>query len=92
VEAKTREDLTARLRKIEGQIRGIERMIEQDKYCIDVLTQVSAAVSALEKVGLRLVGNHVRTCVRDAVSAPGGDSGEHHIQELVDSLERFLKA
>lgn len=92
MDTKTRDDLTARLRRIEGQIRGIERMIEQDTYCMDVLTQVSAAVSALEKVGLRLVGNHMRTCVRDAVTTPGGDAGEHHIQELVDSLERFLKA
>ncbi|MGH2830744.1 MAG: metal-sensitive transcriptional regulator [Actinomycetota bacterium] len=88
----TKEDLSARLRRIEGQIRGIQRMIDQDKYCIDVITQVSAAVSALEKVGLRLVGNHIRTCVRDAVTAPQGDAGDHHIEELVGSLERFLKA
>lgn len=92
VDAATKDDLAARLRRIEGQVRGIARMIEQDKYCIDVLTQVSAAVSALEKVGLRVVGTHIRTCVRDAVAAPGGDAGEHHISELVDSLERFLKA
>lgn len=92
METATRDELTARLKRVEGQIRGIERMIEQDKYCIDVLTQITAAVSALEKVGLRLVGNHMRTCVRDAVTKPGGDAGEAHIQELVGSLERFLKA
>lgn len=88
----TRRDLTARLKRIEGQVRGIARMIDEDQYCIDVLTQVGAAVSALDKVGLKLVGSHMRSCVRDAITAPDGDAGEHHIEELVGSLERFLKA
>ena len=92
MDAQTKDDLTARLRRIEGQIRGVTRMIEDDKYCIDVLTQVSAAVSALEKVGLKVVGTHMRTCVRDAMTEPDGDAGERRIQELVVSLERFLKA
>lgn len=92
MDAATKDELANRLRRIEGQVRGIARMIEEDKYCIDVLTQVSAAVAALDKVGLKVVGSHMRTCVRDAVTAPGGDAGEAHIQELVDSLERFLKA
>ncbi|HVL91358.1 MAG TPA: metal-sensitive transcriptional regulator [Actinomycetota bacterium] len=92
METETKDELANRLRRIEGQVRGIARMIQEDKYCIDVLTQVSAAVAALDKVGLKVVGSHMRTCVRDAVAAPGGDAGEAHIQELVDSLERFLKA
>lgn len=92
MDAATKDELQTRLRRVEGQVRGIARMIEEDKYCIDVLTQVSAAVSALDKVGLKVVGSHMRTCVRDAVTAPGGDAGEAHITELVDSLERFLKA
>lgn len=92
MDAATKDDLAARLRRIEGQVRGISRMLEEDKYCIDVLTQVSAAVSALEKVGLKMVGSHMRTCVRDAMTAPKGDAGDHHIDELIGSLERFLKA
>lgn len=88
----TKADLTSRLKRIEGQIRGLAKMVEQDKYCIDVLTQVSASVAALEKVGVRLVGNHMRTCVREAITAPDGDAGEQHIQALVESLERFIKA
>lgn len=67
-------------------------MVEDDTYCIDVLTQVSAAVSALEKVGLKVVSEHIRGCVRDAVQAPDPDEGEHHVTELVGALERFLKA
>jgi DNA-binding FrmR family transcriptional regulator len=88
----TRNDLLARLRRIEGQVRGIHRMVEQDTYCIDILTQVSAAVSALDKVGLKVVANHVQTCVREAVSAPEPEAGRRHVEELVDALERFLKA
>ncbi|MHB8510749.1 MAG: metal-sensitive transcriptional regulator [Actinomycetota bacterium] len=88
----TRRDVLSRLKRIEGQIRGLSRMVEDDKYCIDVLTQVSAAVAALEKVGLKMVNNHMRTCVRDAITQPGGDAGDRHIDELVSSLERFIKA
>ena len=89
---KSKDELLARLRRVEGQVRGIARMVEEDTYCIDVLTQVSAAVSALEKVGVKVVSDHIRGCVRDAVQAPDGDSGEQHIAELVGALERFLKA
>jgi CsoR family transcriptional regulator, copper-sensing transcriptional repressor len=88
---KSKDELLARLRRVEGQIRGIARMIEDDTYCIDVLTQVSAAVSALEKVGLKVVSEHIRGCVRDAVASEG-DAGEHHVTELIGALERFLKA
>lgn len=88
---KSRDELLSRLRRIEGQVRGIARMVSDDTYCIDVLTQVSAAVSALEKVGLKVVSEHIRGCVRDAV-ATDGEAGEHHVTELVGALERFLKA
>lgn len=92
MDERTKTDLSARLRRVEGQVRGIARMVEEDKYCIDVLTQVSAAVSALEKVGLKLVGTHMRSCVRDALTTEDPTAGEERIEELVGSLERFLKA
>lgn len=86
--AEDKEELLKRLRRVEGQVRGIARMVEQDTYCVDVLTQISAAISALEKVGLHLLADHIRGCVTDAVSA--GD-GEPTVNELVGVVERFLK-
>lgn len=87
--AENKDQLLTRLRRVEGQVRGIARMVEEDAYCVDVLTQISAAVSALEKVGLNLLADHIRGCVKDAVSS--GD-GEPTVNELVGVVERFLKA
>lgn len=84
----TRADLLARLRRIEGQVRGIARMVEDDKYCVDILDQVTAATAALDKVGVGLLGNHVRGCVRDAVTTPTGDE---KVEELIGVISRFLK-
>lgn len=86
-----REQLLGRLRRIEGQVRGIARMVEQDAYCVDIVTQIQAAVSALEKVGLHLLAEHIRGCVRDALV--GGDAGESEekITELIAVLDRLLK-
>ncbi|MGH2705767.1 MAG: metal-sensitive transcriptional regulator [Actinomycetota bacterium] len=83
-----RDDLLARLRRIEGQVRGIQRMIETNSYCIDVLTQLSAVIKACEKVGLRVLEDHVRGCVADAIRS---DNGEEKIAELTRVLERFLQ-
>lgn len=85
--ASDRDELVSRLRKIEGQVRGIQRMVEQDAYCVDVLTQISAAVSAMEKVGLKLLREHVQGCVRDALQEGGGDE---KVDELVKVVERFI--
>jgi DNA-binding FrmR family transcriptional regulator len=89
--AGSRDDLLARLRRIEGQVRGIARMVEADEYCVDILTQIQAANAALERVGLRLMGDHIRGCVTDAVEA-GDAEGEAKIAELVSVIERFVKA
>ena len=75
-------DFTKRLRRVEGQIRGLQRMIDEDVYCIDILTQVAAATRALQGVGLGLLDAHMRHCVRDAVSSGGGD-GDEKIDEAV---------
>ena len=81
-----------RLRRIEGQIRGLQRMVEQDKYCIDILTQVSAATKALQSVAVGLLDEHLRHCVADAVAA--GDEVEtgRMIGEATNAIERLVKS
>ena len=86
--AADKDELIARLRRIEGQVRGIQRMLASDTYCVDVLTQVSAVVSGMEKVGLRLLRNHMRGCVADAFRSK--DKGEEKVEEVVKVVERFL--
>ncbi len=80
----------ARLRRIEGQVRGLQRMIEQDEYCIDVLTQIVAATKALQGVGLGLLDEHLRHCVRDAAAASESE-GDAKIAEAVQAVERLLR-
>ena len=87
--ASDRDEIVARLRKIEGQVRGIQRMVEQGAYCVDVLTQISAVVSGMEKVGLRLMSGHIRGCVRDAIGT-GGAEADEKMDELVKVVERFV--
>ena len=80
-----------RLRRIEGQVRGIARMIEGDKYCIDVLTQVSAATKALEAVALGLLDEHLRHCVTQA-AAEGGPVAEQKVAEASAAIARLVKS
>ncbi len=82
----------ARLRKIEGQVRGLERMVDQDAYCIDVLTQISAATRALQSVALGLLDEHLRHCVMGAVAAGGGEDGQAKLTEATRAIERLVKA
>lgn len=84
----TREDHLVRLRRIEGQARGLQRMIEEDAYCIDVLTQIASITKALQKVGLNLLDEHVRHCVVEAAAAGEGDAKVH---EAVDAVARMLR-
>lgn len=83
-------DLLNRLRKIEGQVRGLQRLVDEDRYCIDIITQVSAVQSALRRVAVRLLDDHLRHCVADSVSG-GGDAGKR-IDEATAAVERLLKA
>ncbi len=83
-----KEDLLARLRKIEGQIRGLQRMLEDDRYCIDVLTQVAAARQGLNRVGLTILERHLRGCVVDAIKT--GEE-ERAVKELNQVLLRFIR-
>jgi DNA-binding FrmR family transcriptional regulator len=80
-----------RLRRIEGQVRGLQRMVDEDAYCIDILTQVAAVRTALEQVALRVLDGHVRGCVADAVGRNGGEGGEEKLDELMAAVERFAK-
>jgi len=80
-----------RLRRIEGQVRGLQRMIEDDKYCIDILTQVSAATKALQAVALGLLEEHLSHCVAEAV-AEGGDSASEKVKEASDAIARLVRS
>jgi CsoR family transcriptional regulator, copper-sensing transcriptional repressor len=80
-----------RLRRVEGQVRGIAKMVEDDKYCIDVLTQVSAATKALEAVALGLLDEHLKHCVAQAV-ADGGQIADQKIAEASAAVARLVKS
>ncbi|MER7860219.1 transcriptional regulator [Amycolatopsis sp. WAC 04197] len=86
-----KDDYLTRLRRIEGQIRGLQRMVEEDKYCIDILTQVSAATKALQSVSLGLMDEHLRHCVSDAI-AKGGDEADEKIKEATDVIARLVRS
>ena len=89
--AEHKEDHLNRLRRIEGQIRGLQRMIENDSYCIDVLTQVSAAVRALQAVSLALLDEHLKHCVSEAISE-GGEAADAKIREASQAIARLVKS
>ena len=80
-----------RLRRIEGQVRGLQRMIEDDKYCIDILTQVAAATKALQSVALGLLEEHLSHCVTEAV-AEGGDSAAVKVREASEAIARLVRS
>ena len=81
----------ARLRRVEGQVRGLQRMVEDDKYCIDVLTQVSAVTSALQSVALGLLEDHLGHCVAQA-TAEGGDLAAEKVREASQAIARLVKS
>ena len=89
--AEDKDLLIKRLHRIEGQVRGIERMVEDDRYCIDILTQIAAVKTALEQVGARLLEDHVTHCVRDALASGDEQAAEEKSAELLDAVQRFLK-
>jgi DNA-binding FrmR family transcriptional regulator len=87
----SKDELSKRLRRIEGQARGIAQMVEDDRYCIDVLTQISAIRSALESVAIGLVDAHIRHCVADAV-VEGGPTADERMTEATAAIARLLKS
>ncbi|HVA60883.1 MAG TPA: metal-sensitive transcriptional regulator [Mycobacteriales bacterium] len=89
--SKDRDAVVKRLRRIEGQVRGLQRMVEEDAYCIDVLTQVSAATKALQAVALGLLDEHLEHCVARAVAA-GGPGATEKIREASAAIERLVRS
>jgi CsoR family transcriptional regulator, copper-sensing transcriptional repressor len=83
--------LTKRLHRIEGQVRGIERMVDEDRYCIDILTQVGAVKTALESLGLEILNDHVTHCVKDALASGDENTAVAKSEELLAAVERFAK-
>ncbi|WP_436499667.1 metal-sensitive transcriptional regulator [Actinokineospora sp. HUAS TT18] len=86
-----KDDYLKRLRRIEGQIRGLQRMIEGDEYCIDVLTQISAANKALQAVSLGLIDEHLKHCVAEAI-AQGGDIADEKVREASAAIARLVRS
>ena len=86
---KEKEQIMNRLKRIEGQVRGIQNMIENDRYCVDILVQISAINAAMKKVGMGILKNHTNHCVSNAIKDGNGDEA---IGELMKVFERFSKA
>ena len=86
-----KEALIKRLHRIEGQVRGLERMLEQDRYCIDVLTQISAVTTALESVAFRILDDHVNHCVSGALASGDADEAAAKSKELLEAVHRFTR-
>jgi DNA-binding FrmR family transcriptional regulator len=89
--AKHKDLLVKRLHRIEGQVRGIERMIEADRYCIDILTQIAAVSTALESLALRILDDHVRHCVADALGSGDEADAATKAEELLEAVQRFAR-
>jgi DNA-binding FrmR family transcriptional regulator len=86
-----KDDYLKRLRRVEGQVRGIAKMVDEDQYCIDILTQVSAATKALQSVALGLLGEHMGGCVVAAAQA-GGPEAEVKVKEATDAIARLVRS
>ena len=87
-----KENYAKRLRRIEGQVRGIAKMIDEDKYCIDILTQISAISSALDAVAVKVLNDHVEHCVAHAFASGDPDEAKTKSRELMEAVERFARA
>jgi DNA-binding FrmR family transcriptional regulator len=83
--------LVKRLHRIEGQVRGIEKMVDEDRYCTDILTQIAAVKTALEQVGAKLLEGHVNHCVRDAIASGDEADAAGKTTELLEAVQRFVK-
>ena len=84
--------MAKRLHRIEGQVRGIERMVEEDRYCIDVLTQISAVSKALDALALEVLDEHVRHCVAGAIASGDEGAAAAKAEELLAAVERYARA
>ena len=83
--------LVKRLHRIEGQVRGVEKMVADDRYCIDILTQISAVSTALESVAYKILDEHVNHCVAHALASGDEDNAETKTRELLEAVQRFAR-
>jgi CsoR family transcriptional regulator, copper-sensing transcriptional repressor len=83
-----KEKVLARLKRIEGQLRGIQRMVSEDKYCVDILVQISSVMGATQRVGYMVLEDHIKGCVKQAIV---DDKNGESVQELIDVIQRFSK-
>ncbi|HET8980684.1 MAG TPA: metal-sensitive transcriptional regulator [Solirubrobacteraceae bacterium] len=90
--AADKEALVKRLHRIEGQVRGIEKMVENDRYCIDIITQISAVTTALESVAFKILDEHVNHCVTGALASGDEEIAAQKSRELLDAVHRFTRA
>ena len=89
--AENKDAIIKRLHRIEGQVRGIERMLEEDRYCIDVLTQLGAVTTALESLAFRILDDHVQHCVAGALASGDAAEADAKSRELLDAVHRFAR-
>ncbi|NLJ81327.1 MAG: metal-sensitive transcriptional regulator [Firmicutes bacterium] len=88
MQAEEREKLLQRLRRIEGQVRGLQRMLSEEQYCVDILVQIAAVRAALDQVGLAVFQNHSRQCIQQALDE---EKGPEAMEQLMQALNRFIK-
>lgn len=88
---KSKESITKRLNRIEGQVKGIQKMVEEDRYCVDVLVQIAAIRSAIDKVGSIILENHVRGCVANSIKNNKEEQTDVMVDELMDTILKFMK-
>jgi CsoR family transcriptional regulator, copper-sensing transcriptional repressor len=88
---KDKDALVKRLHRIEGQVRGVERMVEEDRYCIDILTQIAAVNTALESLAFRILDEHVRHCVAGALQSGDKADATKKTEELLEAVQRFAR-
>ena len=89
IEPDTKAKVLGRLRRIEGQVQGIQRMVEEDKYCVDILLQLTAVEGAVEQVQRLLLGRHIESCVADAIRSGSTRDRQKKVDELLDVFSRF---
>ena len=89
MDSEKRQKLEARMKRIAGQVGGVQRMIEEEKYCVDILTQISSYIHVSEKVAALVLRDHMDHCVREALA--DGENADEKVRELQEAVERFLK-
>lgn len=90
-EVNDKEALIKRLKRIEGQVKGIQNMVEEERYCVDILVQISAIRSAINKVGTLILDNHVKGCVMSSIKNDDSKQAEETIDELINTINKFTK-